>query len=74
MGASGNKDNGYLYLHVKSEMKRQKELSMGSKLTERFCMFYADFFHPDALHCRRVLSRLRWSLRNLIANFQTIRK
>jgi hypothetical protein len=34
--SSTNKDNGDLYLRVKSEMKQQKEQSMSSKLTKRF--------------------------------------
>jgi len=34
--SSGNKDDGDLYLYVKSEMKRQKEQSMSDKLTKRF--------------------------------------
>jgi len=33
---SSAKDNGDLYLYVKSEMKRQKEDSMSGKLTKRF--------------------------------------
>jgi len=36
MVSSGNKDDGDLYLYVKSAMKRQKEQSMSDKLTERF--------------------------------------
>jgi hypothetical protein len=34
--ASSGKDNGDLYLYVKSEMKQQKEKSMSSNLTKRF--------------------------------------
>jgi transposase len=33
---SSNKDDGDLYLYVKSDMKQQKEQSMSSKLTKRF--------------------------------------
>ena len=36
VSSSGNKDDGDLYLYVKSEMKQQKEQSMSSKLTKRF--------------------------------------
>jgi hypothetical protein len=34
--SSGSKDDGDLYVYVKSTMKQQKEESMGSKLTKRF--------------------------------------
>ena len=36
MAVSGDKDDGDLYLYVKSAMKQQKEKSMAGKLTKRF--------------------------------------